>query len=83
MESACESDTGVVGHDTNFLVLLCSHADISGHGSYFRPESKSNSRVRRVLDIRKSSDSLVRPSIATSISCTHSLGVARRHAYMD
>ena len=42
IESAKNSDTVLIGDDTDLLVLLCYYTDLKSHNSFFRPEAKQN-----------------------------------------
>ena len=49
IEWAVISETIVVGEETDLLVLLLYHADLSRHKIFFKPEMKQNVRSETVL----------------------------------
>ena len=53
VESAKSKSTVLVGDDTDLLILLLYHVDMSGHQVYFKPEPKATStKAPRVWDIK-------------------------------
>ena len=65
VESASAVTTLVVGEDTDFLILLCYHANTNGHNIYFLPEQKMNSKKHRVLNINAVKSKLVNKFVPT------------------
>ena len=57
VESARESNTVLVGDDTDLLVLLCFCTRSDSFDLYFKPEPKANSR-RRVWNVKKVKEQL-------------------------
>ena len=53
VECAKTGATTVIGEDTDLLVLLCMHADISQSDIIFRSETKRKTKKMRVWDIKK------------------------------
>ena len=51
VESAKTNDTIIVGDDTDLLVLLLHHVDLTSHRVIFAPEPKTNSMKNKILDI--------------------------------
>lgn len=52
IESAKQKVTAVIGEDTDLLVLLCYHCDVSTNKVYFAPEPKKN-KERRCWDVHE------------------------------
>ncbi|KAG1697184.1 hypothetical protein GQR58_006011 [Nymphon striatum] len=52
------ANTVLVGDDTDLLVLLCYHADMTSKDIFFRPEPKANSTKCRAWNIKKTKDLL-------------------------
>ena len=72
VESAKISDTVVVGDDTDLLVLLCFHSDMTAHEMYFIPEPKTMSTKQRVWDI-KSTKSVLGLDICQRLLFIHAI----------
>ena len=56
----------LIGDDTNLLVLLCYHADITANELFFKPEPKQRSNTRRIWNIKKTKSALG-PDVCTNI----------------
>ena len=57
VDSSRYYDTAVIGDDTDLLVLLCYHGDLSSKKLFFAPEPKSN-KAPRIWDIHKLKEKL-------------------------
>ena len=58
VQSAKSTTTVLVGDDTDLLVLLCHHADISARDLFFIAQPKQTSTTRKIWDIKKTKAAL-------------------------
>ena len=61
-----------MGDDTDLLVLLIYHADMTSHEIYFKPEPKSNSTKIRLWNIQKPKENLG-PVVCKKILFVHAV----------
>ncbi len=70
VQSATTNNTVLVGDDTDFIVLLCYHANLESHDLFFRPELKMNTKKHRIWNIKATKEKLG-PDICNNILFIH------------
>lgn len=58
IQSSRSITTGLVGDDTNLLVLLCHHAEMNANQLFLKPEPKRRSKTRKTSNIKRTKTSL-------------------------
>jgi hypothetical protein len=67
MDSATTRDTGLIGDDTDLLILLIYHTNLASHDLFFQTEPKKSTENLRVWSIKA-----VKQNLGSSV-CTHIL----------
>ena len=64
--------TVLIGDDTELLVLLCYHTNITANELFFKPEPKQRSNTRRIWNIKKTK-SVLGPDVCNNILFVHAV----------
>ena len=72
IQSAQSVATVLIGDDTDLLVLLCYHADVTANELFFKPEPKQRSNTRRIWNIKKTK-SVLGPDVCANILFVHAV----------
>ena len=83
VECAKNGTTTVIGKDTDLLVLLCMHADISQSDIIFRSETKQKTKKMRVWDIKKTKEVLGQESCCLFLLSMQLLVVIPLHGFLE